>query len=334
MKRVTTFTVTIVLVLVAVLAAFAYQFRFRMIFACQADGYSADRYLAACNAARYGDYEHGAFWFDLEPAAQSFAKNADVLFLGSSRMQMALSTPATVDWFTAASARYYLLGFAEYANMIMADAMLRKIRPRAKVYVINVDDFFETSESPTVKKILHDPKAREQYEEKRLWQRVHEPICKTVPAVCGDNFAIFRSRETGAYMYATTWQHGNPYRDSTAPVSYDEVVDRQALNRNTAAGVEFLSRLAVRRECVILTMVPTVGTKIGNATALAMALGVNLVAPELTGELRTLDGSHLDQPSAERWSQAFFQMAGSRIRSCLGTNPEDLPETKGARGRT
>jgi hypothetical protein len=305
-----------------------------MIFACQADGYTADRYLAACNATQYGDYEHGAFWFDLEPAAQNFAKNADVLFLGSSRLQMALSTPATVNWFAAASARYYLLGFAEYANMIMADAMLRKIRPRAKVYVINVDDFFETSETPPVKKILHDPKAREQYEEKRLWQRVHEPICKTVPAVCGDHFAIFRSRETGAYMYATTWQHGSPYRDSTAPVSYDEAVDRQALNRNTAAGVEFLSRLAVRRECVILTMVPTVETKIGNATALAMALGVDLVSPELKGELRTLDGSHLDQPSAERWSQAFFQAAGSRIRSCLGTEPKDLPETKGAQGRT
>src|SRR5262249_10310295 len=134
---------------------------------------------------------------------------------------------------------------------------------------------------------------------------------------CGNNFAIFRSRETGAYIYASRWRHGSPYRDSSAPVSYDAVVDRGILKRNSAAAAEFLPRLPVRRECVILTMVPTVGTKIGNATALAMALGVDLVTPVVTGELRTLDGSHLDPPSAERWSQAFFQAANPRIRSCL-----------------
>jgi len=307
----------VLVVFLAILAAFAYQLRTRLIFSCQADLYSADRYLAACNAAQYGDYEHGAFWFDLEPAAQSFAKDADVLFLGNSRLQMAFSTVATADWFTAASARYYLLGFAEYGNVIMADAMIRKIRPRAKVYVINVDDFFETSESPIVKKIFHDSTAREQYVEKRLWQRVHEPICKTVPAICGNNFAIFRSRETGAYTYASKWQRGNPYRDASAPVSYDEVVNQEALNRNKAAGAEFLSRLPVRRECVIFTMVATVGTKIGNATALARTLNVNLVMPELTGELRTLDGSHLDHQSAEQWSRAFLQVADPKIRPCL-----------------
>jgi hypothetical protein len=307
----------IFVVLVAALAALAYQFRTGSIFSCQADGYSADRFLASCNGAQYGDYEHGAFWFDLEPVAQSFFKNADVVFLGNSRLLMAYSTSATADWFTEASARYYLLGFGYYGNMVMADAMLRKVRPRAKAYVINVDDFFETTESPPVKKILHDPQAREQYQAKRLWQRVHKAICQPIPAVCGNTFSIFRSRQTGEYTYAYFWQHGNPYRDSSALVSYDEVVDRQAIDRNTAVGIDFLSRLPVRRECVILTMVPTVGTKLEYAIALASALGVKLVIPELTGELRTLDGSHLDRPSAQRWSQAFFQAAGPMIRSCL-----------------
>jgi hypothetical protein len=305
-------SIYILVVLAALPVAFAYQFRTNLIFSCQAAGYSADQYLGACNGARYGDYEHGAFWFDLEPAAETFAKNADVLFLGDSRLQMALSTAATTDWFAAASARYYLLGFYFYGNMIIADAVLHKILPRAKVYVINIDGFFETSESPPVKTILHDPKAREQYEAKRLWQRVHEPICKAVSAICGNNFAIFRSRQTGAYMYAL-----NGKRYSSAPVSYDEVVDQQALNRNTAAGVEFLSRLPVRRECVILTIVPGVGTKKEGATALASALGLKLVIPEQTGELWTFDGAHLDQASAQRWSQAFLQAAGSSIRSCL-----------------
>ena len=30
-----------------------------------------------------------------------------------------------------------------------------------------------------------------------------------------------------------------------------------------------------------------------------------------------MDGYHLDGPSAERWSQAFFEAAGPEIRSCI-----------------
>src|SRR5215472_10817993 len=78
-------TIYICLVLVAILAGYAYRLRTYTIFSCQADGYTTDRYIAYCNGASYGDYEHGAFQFDLEHAAQDFARNADVLFLGSSR---------------------------------------------------------------------------------------------------------------------------------------------------------------------------------------------------------------------------------------------------------
>src|SRR5258708_9242969 len=132
----------ICVVLGAVLLAFTYKVRTYTIFACPADGYSSDRYIAYCNGAGYADYEHGALWFGLEPVAQDFARNADVLFLGNSRLQVALSTVATADWFSAASARYYLLGFSYDGNVILADELLRRIRPRAKAYVINVDDFF------------------------------------------------------------------------------------------------------------------------------------------------------------------------------------------------
>ena len=300
----------ICVILAAVLAAFTYKLRTYTIFACQADGYSSDRYIAYCNGAGYADYEHGAFWFGLEPVAQDFARNADVLFLGSSRLQVALSTAATADWFSAASARYYLLGFSYNGNVILADELLRRIRPRARAYVINVDDFFESSESPPMKTILHDPNARNRYEVKRLWQHVHEPICKTFRALCGNDYVIFRSRETGAYTKRTG-------KEKIMPVSYDEAVSRNVVDSDTAAAIDFLPRLRVEQKCIILTNVPTVETKIGNVKAIAKALGVDLMTPEIDAELKTYDGSHLDQLSAEQWSQAFFQVASSRIRSCL-----------------
>ena len=297
-------------ILTAACVAFGYQIRTQTIFSCPADGYSADRYLAYCQGASYADYEHGAFQFDLEPAARDFARNADVLFLGNSRLQLAFSAAATVDWFSAASARYYLMGFLYYENVIFAEELLRTIRPRARVFVINVDDFFDRSESPPVKTIFHDPEARRKYEGKRFWQRIHEPICKAFARLCGTKFAIFRSRETGAYYAAGAAQR------KITPVSYDQIVSQNVVDSNIAAAIDFLSHFA-RDKCVILTAVPFVDTKIGNANAIAMGVGAKLVTPEFLEGLQTSDGIHLDQPSAERWSKAFFLAAGSKIRSCL-----------------
>jgi len=99
-------------------------------------------------------------------------------------------------------------------------------------------------------------------------------------------------------------------------VSYDQTIDQAAAQNETEAAREFLSGLPVERDCVILTMIPYAGTKLGTANAIANALGMDLVIPQLDG-LQTFDGSHLDQTSAERWSEAFLTAAGPRIRKCL-----------------
>jgi hypothetical protein len=298
-------------ILLAVFVTLVYKFRKETIFACQANLYSSDRYIASCNGTRYADYEHGAFAFDLEPAAENFAREADVLFVGNSRLQYAFSTSATADWFSGVSARYYLLGFTYFENMRFAEELLRKIRPQAKVYVINVDDFFDRTETGPVKTILHDPTARTRYETKRLWQRVHEPLCKLFADICRHQFAIFRSRETGAY-----YADGMAQLQKITPVSYDEVIARNVVDRNKAAAIDFLTRFT-RGRCVLLTLVPFAGTKIGDADAIAKGLGMKLVTPGKLEGLQTWDGYHLDRPSAERWSRAFFQAAGPEIRSCL-----------------
>jgi hypothetical protein len=313
--------VYICVILVVIVVSFTYELHTATIFSCQADGYNTDRYLAYCNGTNYADYEHGAFYFDLEPSVYNFARNADVLFLGDSRLQVAFSTATTANWFSEISARYYLLGFSYYENEVFAKELLRRIRPRARVYVINVGNFFGMSESPPVKTILHDPGARHQYEVKRLWQRVHELVCKTFSVLCGAQFVIFRSRETGAYYDYHT--EGAINRKIT-PVSYDQAINGNVVNSNTAAAIDFLSRFAQNR-CVILTMVPFVGTKIGNANAIAKSLGMKLVTPGNLEGLQTFDGYHLDGPSAQRWSQAFFQAAGPKIRSCLAEQGAATP---------
>ncbi len=300
----------ILCVVLSAVAGFAYRFRADSIFSCQASGYSADNYLGYCDGGSYGDFEHGAVQFDLEPSIRTSAADADVLFLGNSRLQIGFSTQATAKWFAAAGDRYYLMGFNSFENVIFTQALLRRIRPQAKAYVINVDDFFVAAESPPARAVLHDPTARRRYEVKQLWQQAHAALCKAMPRLCGNSFATYRSRSTGAYVIegALTAKPGL--------VSYDPAVDVDVVQSSVAIGREFLAHDAAGK-CVILTMVPFGQTKIGDAGAIAEGLGLPLIAPRVAGELGMFDGIHLEAPSAERWSEAFFAAAGPAIRSCL-----------------
>jgi hypothetical protein len=300
----------LVVVLGVVVATYIYTLRFEGIFSCQANGYGSDRYLAYCQATHYGDYEHGAFWFGLEPSSEGFLASADVLFLGDSRLQFAFSTAATSEWFSAAATRFFLMGFLYVEDSYFAEALLSKFKPSAKVYVINADPFFATYMTEPARTVMHDASARSQYETKRLWQFVQRPICRGLPAICGNHLVIFRSRETGMY-----WASGLAAFTSS-PVTYDRVPDPDVVAKYAATAREFLSRAPVDQACVILTDIPTVKTKRGTAVAIAEALGMELIAPELEA-LQTYDGSHLDRPSAERWSEAFFRAAAPKIQRCL-----------------
>lgn len=306
----------IVMIVGAVIATSLYVLRFEGIFACQADGYTSDRYLAECTAAHYGNYEHGAHWFGLEPEAVDAVRHAQVLFLGDSRVQVGFSTRATADWFAGPSAKYYLLGFGSGENMIFADKLLHKLKPTAKVYVINAETFFEQWLTRPMQEVTQDPQARKWYETKRKWQIPHKLICGHVPELCGHNFAVYRSLSTGAYEIKGIFDaDGQRFRNKR--VTFDESIDREKAKQFVETASEFLSRLPVNRECVILTAVPHVGTKIGTSKALADALGMKLIAPELDG-LEIFDSSHLDKVSAQRWSAAFYAAAGPKIQKCLG----------------
>ena len=308
----------ILILLGAFVVSYLYKLRVDGIFGCQANGYSSDSYLSYCGAKNYGIYDQGAFWFGLEPAAEQSATRADVLFLGDSRTQFAFSTAATAQWFSSASASFYLLGFLNYENSIFTRALLHKLKPKPKAYVINIADFFQTSETPEAKFIMNDADAQARYEVKHLWQLIHEPICNKLARICGHNLALFRSRQTGAFeseTYIAVMTRG--FKGRNRLVSYDQQIDEREINEAVGIGRIFLSELPVKSECIILTAIPTVGTKLGLTNAIAGGLGKILADPEHLDSLQTFDGSHLDQASAERWSEAFFKTAGPQIQKCL-----------------
>lgn len=306
------------IVVATIILAAGYKLRHDGIFACDATGYSAERYLAYCQASSYGDYDYGAFWYGLEPSTTAAAARANVLFLGNSRLQFGISTDATTRWFKSNSESFYLLGFAYDGNIGFAAPLLRRLRPHARVYVISVDQFFREPLTPPARAVMRDSSTRARYGEKRFWQLGHRSICTRSPGLCGHEPAFFRNRSNG------TWVVSGGHWPSTPVVTYTDTVNQAQLESYLPAGRSFLSQLPVQKECVLLTVLPkaagTPGTELGTAKALAADLAVPFLSPQIDG-LRTFDGSHLDRPSAERWSAAFMDAAAPLIRKCLTQSP-------------
>lgn len=293
--------------------AYLWQLRTEGIFACTPAGYVADRYLGYCDSKRYGDYDHGAVWFGMEPGVQDAVRSAEVLFLGSSRMQFAFSTQATDRWFQAAGRRHYLLGFSHTENASFAGPLIERLKPHAGVYVVNVDRFFTDAQTGPGSQVLHEAGIAWRYRQKQAWQQVHRRLCGAIPALCGTTFGYFRSAGNGHWvMRGGHWQNPAPPTD----LPDEKAADREHWQEFGAIARRFVAALPVPEECVLLTMVPYPGTRVGHARAMAEALGQELLIPQVDG-LQTFDSSHLDSASAERWSQAFFELAGPRIQQCV-----------------
>jgi hypothetical protein len=282
------------------------------IFACPAQGYAADSYLGYCNAGGYGEYDHGAFWFGLEPEAQQAARAADVLFLGNSRMQFGFSSSVTEQWFRALGLRHYLMGFTFQENATFTTPLLARLKPSARVYVIDVDEFFTETETVPGSSLLEGIHTLGHYLERQRWQAVQRPLCGAVPALCGRRIAFFRRRDNGH------WQAEGEALEQPETIADAPPADQDQWHRDGDIARAFIARLPVEPRCVVLTVVPSPTTRRAEAQAIADAVGLPLIAPKIEG-LKTFDDTHLDGGSAERWSSAFLDAAGADIRHCLAS---------------
>jgi hypothetical protein len=305
----------IAILIVALVGTYVFRLRTQGIFACPASGYANDGYLGYCNASAYGEYDHGAFWFALEPEAERAAIDADVLFLGNSRMEFGVSASATDQWFATRGLKHYLMGFTFLENSTFAAPLLARLKPHAKVYVINVDQFFSDTATKAGVGLINGTDSSDRYREKRRWQRVQQPLCTAVPKLCGNRIAFFRDRDNGHWQ-ARGFAAEKPGVVADAPAADQDQDQWQA---DAAIARDFLSTLPVDRSCIVLTLVPSPTTRRAEAEAIADAVGLPLVAPRLDG-LSTFDDTHLNTASAERWSAAFLEAAAPSIERCTGSS--------------
>ena len=76
--------------------------------------------LRSATTPNFVEYETGAIYYGLESGISEGIRNAQVIFLGSSKLQQAFSTKATTAYFAKQNIRFYVLGFAiQFAGFVL-----------------------------------------------------------------------------------------------------------------------------------------------------------------------------------------------------------------------
>ena len=283
---------------------------------CHGEGYRADRFLAYCESTGYGDYEHGALYYDLEPEAITTLRAADILIFGNSRTQVAFSTHA-VDAFAAAhNWSIYRLGFGFVEESAFPERLIGRYHLRPRMIIVNADPFFTGNRSNVAGSLLSGTDWLAIYVHlliERMAQRMQRATCAAhllTRLTCGDARTTYRSRIDG------TWDITYARKAEKFPVVIDPDRDLDIAPHAIAVAREFLAAAGLPPNCMVLTTVPSNFATPLLVQKVAHALGSPLVEAPLDG-LSTYDLGHLDAPSAERWSALFMKEAEPLIDACM-----------------
>jgi hypothetical protein len=284
---------------------------------CSAWGYSSDRYLAYCEGDHYGDYEHTAFYWNQESDVIRKLKEAQVLFLGNSRMQFAISNSATDAFFSqrATPISYYLMGFGFAEPYSFSARMIEKFNLKPKVVIINVDDrFFQGGYSPPAETTLNTNGERLHNILKKGKQFAHRIFCQSRPdsELCGKMNTLYRSRENGF------WFTDHFRVPDITPFVVTGGLDPKKVTKDLPGARDLMSKFSdISPECVVFITIPVPKISAENAESLAKAMGASFVATSTPGEsFKTLDGSHLTPEDALIWTKNTLPKFEGILKHC------------------
>jgi hypothetical protein len=276
-------------------------------------------FLAYCRDETYGDFEHGAFLYGLEPEAVRHAQRADVLVIGDSRAQFGFSTAAVRRYFAGRNVAYYLLGMGYGSTSGYARALVQRHAMRPRVLIVNASPFF-TDDAPAVPSqvMTASVPTRLAYWRKALFQPLHRSVCARLPSACNPTAGgVHRLIESGEWI----WQGVLAPADLAMPIADREITIEQEAEAVRLAAV-FVREGGFDPRCTIATDVPGISADARRVvTAVAAAVGGAAVLPIVEG-LSSLDGEHLNAASAERWSAGFLDAADAVIAACLRQNAQ------------
>jgi hypothetical protein len=289
---------------------------------CWYGGYQQNAWLAYCNSKRYGVYDIEAIWHRVEPDVARNIAAAQVLTFSDSHMQNALSLGGASEWFAAHHYSLYMLGLPTEESGF-AERLIDNFQPHPAVVIFDASPYFTGDVGPSEVNIFKDPEtSRAQVMQLKTFQETHQSVCSRAPSLCGHNFAYFRSRLDGHWIFPTDtrdiWigRRSVPNDKERYPTTW-LVNDRQPLYHNyLQAARQVVNKLGLPGRCIVITNVPAYSDMHDLARYLATSLGVTVINPDVP-DLATFDRSHLTPESSRRWTQAFLQQLEPLLHSCI-----------------
>ena len=281
---------------------------------CWSSEYGPLYYLASCEKLNaVGEYEAGTIYYGLERGISDAIKNAQVIFLGSSKLQNAFSTEATAAYFAKQNVRFYVLGFTKSDLHIVLPTLKRK-QASPNLLIVNADPFFiDAQMRPNV--VMGGLRTYWRLAKWAGLQRLQRAICPSFPSFCSPpDRTIYRSANTGQWR----WQ-GSYYPEQSIP--FNELLQHEFLENEFKTAVDrgeaFLGEMNIIRDCIVFTGIPNNEQDASAiATRLAQRLGTHLILPKVE-PLWLLDDAHLNFDTAERWSTAFLSELTPVLQRCL-----------------
>jgi len=267
-----------------------------------------DYYLAH---DRGGHVDHHVLYHGTDAEAIDNLKQADILFLGTSRMMFALRSRVLAPWAQAYGLTYYALGFGFRDGDAFVLEMIRKHDLRPKLVVVNVDGFFGRALSTWAQRVVKDSPfgARKRFWEAEFGHESRRFVHRIIPNWIdlygrpgfpfGNEFIAYRSRVDGVWSIS-------PWPKPSMPAPSQDFGVEPVGPRIGDPARAFKAELDRRGSRMILTYVPTPEDSGGNPVALGELLGVPVVGMDVDG-LTSHDGSHLSEESAVFWTRRLIQ---------------------------
>lgn len=284
---------------------------------CRIDLYErGENYVSSCEDKRFGDFEHQVFYHGMLDTDRRL-READVIFLGDSRVGFAFSHPNIETFFSERGARFLVASFGYAEGWQFAADVLKRHQSRPTMLVINVAPFFNGPSrefSEPARYVTSHPIGS--YVE-ALFAEVAQPIYSYFCPKCGKSPSMIRSRLTGQWDWRT-FDLANgvgvfplkviPDPPHEAIAAWADVAEAQAR--------QLLSYTHAR--CVVFTDVPHDGAVGVFARELGRRLSVPVVLPEVPST-RSFDRQHLDGHSSVSWTNALLaQLEAIATSQCGG----------------
>jgi hypothetical protein len=252
-----------------------------------------------------GGIDHRIFYFGLDESV-NHARRADVLLLGSSRVQFALRPEFLLPAMDELGLRVYNLAFAFQEPVGWSIELIERHDLRPRIVVANVDGFFNGRESDEAKSVRADNPwnaRKKSFEFRAGWEltrRLHSMIpyfnwTSLRPSVF---WHIYRSRSFGSWLIVQEphWNVSIAWPPETERPAKDWIRFARPLKQQIEA----------RGGKLVLMQVPSRQASPDVARDISDDLDVPLIEV-LRDDLRSGDRSHLNRDSSEIFTQEFMR---------------------------